>query len=171
MGASCKWINDGQNLLLEQFDAIHDSPSQIYHSALPFSPPSSWLCRCYDTELSQEVKIIKRLPAEWGICSRTGTLSDRPQVLTCWGGTIVVSLESEGIIILDGITGSQVAILSKLSEICVYGSPFSLVSPLFNPFPAYSNRLHTPLPFIYQPECTFNYLPHASLVRLVVVTV
>jgi len=77
-GVSCKWANDGCRLLLEYFDAIHDSPSQIYHSALPFSPSSSQLRKYYATELSQEVEVVKGLPVEWGMCSRTVALDDRP---------------------------------------------------------------------------------------------
>ena len=55
-----------------------------------------------------------------------------------------------------------------VSGIRVYSLPSSLVSPLFTRF---SNGLHIALPFIYQSECTSNCLPHASLVRLAVVTV
>ena len=33
MGLPCKWINDRQSFLLEHFDTIQNSPSQIYHSA------------------------------------------------------------------------------------------------------------------------------------------
>jgi hypothetical protein len=42
-GVVSKWTNDGQRFLLEHFDIIHNSPSHIYHSALPLSPSSSWL--------------------------------------------------------------------------------------------------------------------------------
>ena len=59
-----KWTNDSQRLLLEHFDAIRDSPSYIYHSALPFSPSSSWLQKCYNTDLSLTVKVVKGVPAE-----------------------------------------------------------------------------------------------------------
>jgi len=55
----CKWINDSQRFLLEHFDVIQDSPSHIYHSALPLCPVSSWLHDCYSAELSQEVKVVK----------------------------------------------------------------------------------------------------------------
>ena len=96
---------------MEHFDTICNSPSQIYHSALPFSPSSSWLHECYSTELSQEVKVVKGLPAEWGICFRTVTFDDSTDCLACWRDTIAVGLRSH-IIILDGITGSQAAVLS-----------------------------------------------------------
>jgi WD40 repeat protein len=111
-GTSCQWVNDSQRLLLEHFDEIHNSPSQIYHSALPFSPPSSWLHKCYAAELSGEVKAVRGLPAEWGACSRTAELKSRPLALACWKDTIAVGLESNDIIILNKITGSQVAVLS-----------------------------------------------------------
>ena len=110
-GVPCKWANDSQHLLLEHFDTICDSPSQIYHSALPFSPSSSWLRECYKAELSQEVKVVKGLPVEWGTCARTVTLDTYTNGLTCWRDNIAVGLRSN-IVILDGITGSQAAIFS-----------------------------------------------------------
>ncbi|KAF9648432.1 hypothetical protein BDM02DRAFT_3115476 [Thelephora ganbajun] len=58
-GVSCKWINDSQCFLLEHFDTIKNYPSQIYHSALLFYPSSSWLSKCYSTELSHKVKVVK----------------------------------------------------------------------------------------------------------------
>src|SRR5882757_1974153 len=110
-GDSCKWTNDGQHLLLEHFDAISKSPSQIYHSALPFTPSSSWLRECYSAELSHEVKVVKGLPAEWRECSRTVSFGNDPMALSYWNNTIAVGLESN-IIILNATTGSQVAALS-----------------------------------------------------------
>ena len=131
VGISCKWANDGQRLLLEWFDAIRDSPSQVYHLALPFCPSSSWLGKFYATELSQEVKVVG-LPARWGACSRTVTLDDELRALTCWKNTIVVGLSSGDIVILDRITGIQTAILSGHADWvrCLVFSPdgTSLVS-------------------------------------------
>ena len=63
-------------------------------------------------ELSQEVKVIKGLPDEWGTCYRTIMLDSPPPVLTCWKNTIAVGMPSGKIITLDGITGSHTAILS-----------------------------------------------------------
>ena len=111
-GDSCKWLNDSQHLILEHFDTICNSPSQIYHSALPFCPSSSWLHEHYTIELSQEVRVVKGLPAGWGTCSRTVTLSSFVQALTCWKDTIAVGLKYGKLIILDGLTGIQTAILS-----------------------------------------------------------
>jgi len=97
---------------LEHFDAISKSPSQIYHSALPFTLSSSWLCECYSTELSQEVKVVKGVPAEWGACSRTVSFDRDPLALSYWNNTIAVSSWSGDIIILNATTGSHVAVLS-----------------------------------------------------------
>ena len=110
-------MNDSQHFLLEHFEAIHDSPSQIYHSALPFSPSSSWLCTYDGVELSQEVRIVKGLQAEWGVCFRTVTLGDSPFTLACWKDIIAVGCYAGDIIFLNGITGSQIAILSGHSSI------------------------------------------------------
>jgi len=109
---SCKWVDDSQHLVMEHFEAICNSPSQIYHSVLPLCPSSSWLHKHYAAELSQEVKVVGGLSAGWGTCSRTVTLVQIPQTLTCWRDTIAVGLDSGEIITLDGITGIQTAILS-----------------------------------------------------------
>jgi WD40 repeat protein len=111
-GAPCEWVHDSQRFLLEFFDTIHNCPSQIYHYALPFSPSTSWLHKCYTAEFSQEAKVIKGLPAGWGTSSRTVELGSIPQALACWKDTIAVGLASNDISFLDAITGSQVAVLS-----------------------------------------------------------
>jgi WD40 repeat protein len=110
-GVSCKWAHDSQCFLLEFFDTIHNSPSQIYHSALLLSPSSSWVRKCYNAELSQVVKVVKGLPAEWGMWSRAVSLDEIPLVLACQNDIIAVGLTSGDIITLNGITGSQVAVL------------------------------------------------------------
>ena len=110
VGVSCKWANDTQRFLLEHFDAIQNSPSQIYYSALPFCPSSSWLHRYYKAEFSG-VKVVKGLPTEWGTCART-VVGDSPScTISCYGTIAVVGLESGKITILDVITGSCVVVL------------------------------------------------------------
>jgi len=111
-GISSKWTHDSQRFLLESFDLISNSPSHIYHSALPLTPSSSWLYKGYAAQLSQEVKVVIGLPTEWGHCSRTVTLDVDPTALACQKDTIAVGHSSGDIIILDEITGSQVAVLS-----------------------------------------------------------
>ena len=111
-GISCKWTNDSQCYLLEHLDTICDSPSHIYHSALPFSLHSTWLQECYGSELLQEVNVVKGLPAGWGTCSRTVSLGAKVFGLSCWNNTVAVGSGHRDIIILDAITGSQIAILS-----------------------------------------------------------
>jgi len=58
------------------------------------------------------VKVVKGLPAEWGMCSRTVLLNSPLKSLSCHNNIIAVGLESGGIIILNAITGSQTAVLS-----------------------------------------------------------
>ena len=77
-GVLCQWTNDSQCFLLEHFDTINNSPSHNYHSALPFSPSSSWLHKCYSEEISPMVKVVKGLPAEWGMCSHIVSLDYKP---------------------------------------------------------------------------------------------
>ena len=110
-GIVYKWTNDSQRFLLEHFDTIHNSPSHIYHSALPLSPSSSWLQRHYSAELSYMVKVIKGLPAEWGTCSYTVSLDSSPTTLSCHDNTIAVGCKDGGIVILNAITGSQAGTL------------------------------------------------------------
>jgi len=112
---SCTWTNDTQRILLEHFDVILNSPSHLYHSALPFTPSSSWLHEYYSTEFLQEAKVVKGLPAEWGVCSRTVLLDEYPHTFSYWNNIIAVG-STHGIIILDATTGSQIAILSGHAE-------------------------------------------------------
>ena len=110
-GVPCQWTADSQRLILEYFDMICDSPSHIYSSALLFFPSSSWLHRYCGAELSQEIKVIKEI-SEWGKCSRMAQLDCVPQALAWWKDTIAVGLKTNSIIILDVITGSQMAVFS-----------------------------------------------------------
>ena len=105
-------MNDAQHFILEHFDTIQDSPLHIYSYALPFSPPSCWLHKYYKAELSQGVRVVKGILAEWGPCSRTVFLNVVPRSLACWKDTVVVGLQSGDITILDAITGRNVAVLS-----------------------------------------------------------
>jgi len=91
---------------------ICGSPSYIYSSTLPLSPSSSWLHQCYSAEFPQEIKVIRRVSAGWGKCFRTVLLDDHPWALTCLKDTVVVGLGSGSIIILNSITGIQMAIFS-----------------------------------------------------------
>src|SRR5882757_7355893 len=110
-GLVCKWADDSQRFILEHFDTISHSPSQVYHSALLLSPSSSWLHGCYSLELLQVPKLVTGDP-EWGTCSRTTSFGCEATTLACWGDIILVGLRSGSIAILDAITGTQVSILS-----------------------------------------------------------
>jgi len=56
--------------------------------------------------------VVKGFPTGWGVCFRIVKLAKPAWALTCWKDTIAVGLESGDIIILDGITGGQIAIFS-----------------------------------------------------------
>ena len=111
-GVASEWANDGQRFLLEHYDTIHNSPSHIYHSALPLSPSSSWLYKQYNTEVSPMVKVIKGVTAGWGVCSRTTVSSSFTLTISCHNNSIVVGSLSGDITILNAITGSHSAVLS-----------------------------------------------------------
>ena len=66
----------------------------------------------YSTVLSDEVKVVRGLPAEWERCSRTVSLDSWPLALLYHSTTIAIGSAFHGIIILDAISGSKVATLS-----------------------------------------------------------
>jgi WD40 repeat protein len=109
VGVSCKWTNDTQHLLLEHFDTIHNSPSQIYHSALQLCPSSSWLYGCYS---AKHPKVVKGLLAKWETCSRLIPLKSYPNRLSYWNNIIAVGMQYGDITILDAVTGGWAATLS-----------------------------------------------------------
>lgn len=104
-------VDDGERFILEHFDTICDSPSHIYHSALPLSPSSSWLRERYGTEVPREVHVVMGLPAKWDACSRTISVGGHPSALAYCGNMIAVGLESENVVLLDAITGTKVSVL------------------------------------------------------------
>jgi len=108
----CQWTTDSQRLILEHLDMICDSPSYIYHFALPISPSSSWLHQYYSAEFSQEIRVVKGVSAGWGTCLRTVSLGNRVEALTCQKDTIAAYLHPSSIIILNAITGIRMALLS-----------------------------------------------------------
>jgi len=111
-GVASKWTSDSQRFLLEKFDAINNSPPHIYHSALSLSPSSSWLKKCYSAKLSEIVKVVKGLPADWGMCSCAVILDSFTHTLSYHNNSIAVGSELGDIIILNAITGGQIAALS-----------------------------------------------------------
>jgi len=108
----CKWADDSQRLILENFDTIQGSPSKIYHEAVPFSPSSSWVHEWYSPGVLQGVKVVKGLQAGWGTCLRTVLSNDSSDALACWNDIVAVGLWSGKIIILDAITGIYTSTLS-----------------------------------------------------------
>jgi WD40 repeat protein len=103
---------------LEHFDAISDSPNQIYNYALPFCPSSSWLKKHYTAELSQAVNVVKGTLTDWGTCLRTVTFDSFALAISYGNSIIAVGLEgySNNIMILNAITGSQAAVLSSHTD-------------------------------------------------------
>jgi WD40 repeat protein len=120
-GDTCKWIEDSKHIMLEYFDIISESPCHIYSSALPLCPASSWLQKYYSSELSQVVKPVKGVLAEWIACSRTVLFSGFPTSISYAKNTIAIGSDYGTIIILDAVTGSQRAEVSahERSVICV----------------------------------------------------
>ena len=63
------------------------------------------------------VKVVKGLPTEWGVCSRTVILDSHIEALSYHNNSIAVGSGSWDIIILDTITGTQTAVLSGHTNI------------------------------------------------------
>lgn len=108
---NCEQADDSERLILEYFDAIRDSPSHIYHSALPLSPSSSWVRECYKSEVVGEVRVLTGLPDQWDACSRTILLEDEPMAFAHWGDFIAVGINSN-VVLLDAVTGIRTSVLS-----------------------------------------------------------
>ena len=57
------------------------------------------------------MKVVKGLPAEWGMCSRTVFLDSFTRTLSYWNNTIAIGSRPGDIIIIDATKGSQTAVL------------------------------------------------------------
>ena len=117
--STCEQADDGERLIMEYFDAIRDSPSHIYHSALPFSPSSSWIRRCYEPEVAGEARALMELPDKWGECSRTIPLEGYPGAFAHWGDTIAVGIKSD-VVLLDAVAGVRTSVLSDNTGMISY---------------------------------------------------
>ena len=111
-GASCKWTEESQRLILLNFDEIRHSPSKIYGCVLPFCPSSCWLHKWYTPETMREVRVVRGRLDEWGTCSRVVPFERYPEALVYRKDIVVVGLLFGDIVILDAITGSQKSLLS-----------------------------------------------------------
>ena len=56
--------------------------------------------------------MVVGLSEEWGTCSRMVSLDIIPYTVACWKDTIAIGLDNGDIVILNALTGSQVAVLS-----------------------------------------------------------
>ena len=89
---------------------IRDSPSHIYHSALPLLPSSSWVRKCYGADASAKVKVVIGLPDQWDTCSRTMMFEDKLTTSAHWGDIIAIGLGYD-VVFLDTITGIRTSVL------------------------------------------------------------
>ena len=103
-------VDDSERLLLGYFDLIRDSPSHIYHSALPLSPSSSWVRKCYRADASGEARVVMGLPDKWDTCSRTMVLRGESMTSAHCGDTIAIGLRRD-VVFLDVITGIRTSVL------------------------------------------------------------
>ena len=102
IGFSCKWTGDSKQFILENFDLIQDSPSQMYNSTLTLCPSSSWLYKDYFAGMAVVVG-----PAEWRTCIRTVSCQTRVVALAYWNNTIATGSLPQGIIIFDALRQSN----------------------------------------------------------------
>jgi len=106
-GVPCKWTSDSKLFILDNFDTIQDSPSEVYNSALTLCPPSSWLHGYHTVGVRVAVG-----SAGWGSCICTVSCHSYLYVLACWNNTIVAGHWDGSITSLDALTGSQTDFLS-----------------------------------------------------------
>lgn len=99
------WADDSRRFITENADVIRNTPSEIYHHALPFTPSSSWLRTCYSGDLLREVELVKGLPKHLGECLLVVPFDCEPAALACWKDLIAVGL-------YYGITGIHTPVLS-----------------------------------------------------------
>ena len=111
-------MDASQDFILEHINTISNTPSEIYHHALPFSP-SSWLHKYYSAELSKEVKVVRGHQTKQGAPSYTVSLNNIPQTLACKGGVVVVGFTSGNIIILDAATQIHMSVDFRHSDAVV----------------------------------------------------
>ena len=90
---------------------IYNLPSHIYSSALKLPPSKSWLYQYYSVGLLEDVKVVKESLDRWGKCFCTVSFSRIIWDLAYWKDTIALSVGIDTII-LDAITGSQIAAFS-----------------------------------------------------------
>jgi WD40 repeat protein len=91
---------------------IRDSPSHIYHSALPLSSVSSWLCECYKADLAREARVLVGLPDRWETSSRRILVEGEQSAFSHWGDTVAVGLGSSSVLLYDAVTGSRTSVFS-----------------------------------------------------------
>jgi len=110
-GVPDKWTIDSKHFILENFDTIHKSPSQIYHSALTLCPSSSWVHQCYTPKFPPKVRVMVG-PVEWGACTRTVFCNNNhTRTLAYWNNAIATGYPGDDITIFDALTGSQTIVL------------------------------------------------------------
>jgi len=109
-GVPDKWTSDSKRFILENFDTIRNSPSQIYDSALTLCPSSSWVHQCYTPKFPSKVRVVVG-PVEWGACTRTVFCNGYTKTLAYWNNTIAAGCPDSDITIFDVLTGSQTVVL------------------------------------------------------------
>jgi len=111
IGEPCTWTSDSKHFILENFDMIQKSPSQVYNFALTFCPSSSWL---HEHHVAN-VKVV-RGPAKWGTCIRTVYFGNSYTFTLAYCNNTIATGFISKVIIFDALTGSQTAVLSGHSS-------------------------------------------------------
>jgi len=106
-GVTDKWTSDSKHFILENFDTICNSPSQIYGPPLTLCPSSSWLHEYYTADAKAVVGSVG-----WGTCTRTVFCNNYTTTPAYWNNTIATGCPDNDITIFDVLTGSQTAVFS-----------------------------------------------------------
>ncbi|KAG6826854.1 hypothetical protein H0H87_006177, partial [Tephrocybe sp. NHM501043] len=118
-------LSDCGQIIRDFSPALHMSWSQIYLSAIPFSPLGSHIRRTYSQ--IQSPMIIQGLPNTWGM---TLSIMQSPgwrisSVLFSPNGRRIVSSSNESIILWDSQTGAQIGTLAGIDTSCRRQMAFS----------------------------------------------
>jgi WD40 repeat protein len=101
-----KLVDDCERFVLKFFDVIKESAMHIYHSALAWCPMSSLTRRLYQSQMTEEVKLVNAIDAQWDACIREIPIDNDPDAIVfSHKGSALAVISYEGVKIFETATG------------------------------------------------------------------
>jgi WD40 repeat protein len=98
----------------------------IYHSALPWSPTLSLTRELYQKQMTEEVKLVNAIDANWGACLRTIPIPNRSIAITfSHNGSALAIVSDDDMKIFETATGVTTAFEVDQSIVEVHSVAFS----------------------------------------------